>query len=315
MDFVELLDLEYQPLVAQMPLSDTPLTADVPAAREALRQMFAGLAAILPPTDVAIEERIILGPAGDLPIVIYRPNAPTPHPGLLWIHGGGYILGSPRGEDLLCLPVAERLGCTIVSVDYRLAPEHPFPAGPEDCYAALLWLADHAAELGIDVSRLAIGGGSAGGGMTAGVALMNRDRKGPALKLQLLMYPMLDDRHETSSGQSIVDSRVWNRQTSLEAWKMYLGDAYGGDVSPYAAAARATDLSGLPPAYITVGTADLFRDEDIVYAQRLMAAGVPTELAVFHGVFHGGELFMPGAAVSQRMSGGYFDALRRAFAG
>ena len=172
---------------------------------------------------------------------------------------------------------------------------------------------ENAAELGVDSSRIAIGGGSAGGGLTAGLALYNRDNKGPDVAFQLLVYPMLDDTHETPSGYEVTHPNVWNRDVSLKAWKMYLGDEYGTDkVSPYAAAARATDLSGLPPAFVTVGTEDLFRDEDIDYAQRLMAAGIPTELQVVPGMFHGGEGLVPTAGVSQRMRLGYLDALKRA---
>ena len=193
-----------------------------------------------------------------------------------------------------------------------MAPEHPAPAGTEDCHAALLWMVENAQELGIDTNRLAIGGASAGGGMAASLALMNRDRKGPELKLQLLIYPMIDDTHDTPSGHLVRHPNVWNRDVSTKAWKMYLADSYGGDVSPYAAASRATDVSNLPPAFISVGTVDLFRDENIEYARRLLAAGVPTELHVYPGCFHASELVAPEAAVSQRMLQGYVDAVKRA---
>ncbi len=285
---------------------------DPPAARAMLEPLMAAMAEMLPPNDVTIEERSIPGPDGDIPIAIYQPGTPAPRPGLLMIHGGGYVVGTAR-EDLNGIGYADHVGCTVVSVDYRMAPEFTYKASIVDCFAGLNWMFDNAAELGVDSGRIAIGGASAGGGLTASLALYNRDHGGPDVALQLLVYPMLDDTHETPSGYEVTHPNVWNRDVSLKAWKMYLGDEYGTDnVSPYAAAARATDLSGLPPAFVTVGTEDLFRDEDIDYAQRLMAAGVPTELEVYPGVFHGAEGFVPTAGVSQRMRQGYLDALKRA---
>jgi acetyl esterase/lipase len=312
--FEELLDPDVAPALEMIPAEMiTAIGEDPLAAREMFGGMLEEMASMLPPTEVSVEERMIPGPDGDIRVVIYQPPVEAPRPGLLWVHGGGYVIGDAR-DDASCIPHAEHTGCTIVSVDYRMAPEHPFPAGPEDCHAGLLWMVENAEELGVDTERLAIGGASAGSGMAAGVALMNRDRGGPQLSFQLLIYPMIDDTHETPSGHSVTHPNVWNRDVSLKAWKMYLGDAYGGDVSPYAAASRATDVSNLPPTYICVGTMDLFRDEDIEYARRLLAAGVPTELQVYPGCFHGSEAFAPEAAVSQRMRQGYIDALKRALA-
>lgn len=314
MKFEDYLDPEVAPALMAFPAEMVTAIGDNPPLA---RQMFDGfleqMAAALPPTEVTIEERTIPGPGGDLRVVIYQPPGDAPRPGLLWIHGGGYIIGDAR-DDASCTPHAEHTGCTIVSVDYRMAPEHPAPAGTEDCHAALLWMVENAEELGVDTSRLAIGGASAGGGMAASLALMNRDRNGPDLKLQLLIYPMIDDTHDTPSGHFVTHPNVWNRDVSMKAWKMYLGDNYGGDVSPYAAASRATDVSNLPPAFIIVGTMDLFRDENIEYARRLLAAGVPTELQVYPGCFHGSEAIAPMAAVSQRMHQGKIDALKRALA-
>ncbi len=284
------------------------------AARAMFSEMMGAMAEMLPPTDVTKEERSIPSPDGEISIVIYQPTNEAPRPGLLWIHGGGYIIGSAH-DDIFCNTFAEQVGCTIVSVEYRLAPEATYQASVSDCFVALNWMVDHAEELGVDKARIAIGGGSAGGGLTAGLALYNRDHNGPDVAFQLLIYPMIDDTHETASGHEITHPQVWNRDVSLKAWKMYLGDEYGSDnVSPYAAASRATDLSGLPPAYVTVGTMDLFRDEDIDYAKRLMAAGVPTELSVYSGMCHGGEFFAPTASVSQRMLGDYVNALKRGLA-
>lgn len=313
MSFIDRVDPELLPALDLFPTElMTAIGDDPPAARAMLEPLLAAMAEMLPPSEVTIEERSIPGPDGDIPIAIYQPPAPAPRPGLLMIHGGGYIVGTAR-EDMNGIGYAEHVGCTVVSVDYRMAPEHTYKASIADCFAGLNWLFDNAAELGVDSSRIAIGGGSAGGGLTAGLALYNRDNKGPDVAFQLLVYPMLDDTHETPSGYEVTHPNVWNREVSLKAWKMYLDDEYGTDnVSPYAAAARATDLSGLPPAFVTVGTEDLFRDEDINYAQRLMAAGIPTELQVVPGMFHGGEGFMPTAGVSQRMRLGYLDALKRA---
>lgn len=272
----------------------------------ALRESMAANAVEPPPSDVEVREERVPSAAGEVPVFVHRRPSEETQPCLLWMHGGGYILGAAQ-EDR-ARGIAENLDCTVVSVEYRLAPEHPFPAGPEDCWAALGWVVENADALKIDPGRLAIGGASAGGGMAAGLALMNRDRDGPPLALQLLLYPMIDNLHDTPSGR-YTNHPVWNRQTSFNAWEMYLDGTPGEDASPYAAAARATDLAGLPPAYVCVGSEDLFRDEDIDYARRLIAAGVPCELAVYPGLFHGGDAFMPTAAVSRRLEASYQAAL------
>ncbi len=265
-------------------------------------------AGAIPPPPEALEPVADSVPTadGDVPVYVYRRPSDAIQPCLLWIHGGGYILGA--AQDDRSRGIAEQLDCTVVSVDYRLAPEHPFPAGPEDCHAALLWVVENAERLRIDPSRLAIGGASAGGGMAAGVALMNRDRGGPELAMQLLIYPMIDNLHDTPSGQ-YTNHPVWNRQTSFNAWEMYLDGVPGKDASPYAAASRATDLTSLPPAYVCVGSEDLFRDEDIDYARRLIEAGVPCEIAVYPGLFHGADSFLPTAKTSQRLEQSFLHAL------
>ncbi|HEY5681935.1 MAG TPA: alpha/beta hydrolase [Pseudomonadales bacterium] len=277
--------------------------------RETLHATRAVLAAAPAPdveTDVEVTEQIIAGPGGDLRLLIYRSPVAEGGPGVLWLHGGGYILGAV--DDDRARLVAESLGCTAVSVDYRLAPEHPFPAAVEDAYAALCWLAGNAGALGVDAERLSIAGLSAGAGLTAGLALLNRDRGGPAVAFQLLLSPMLDNLHDTASGR-IVNHPTWSRQTSLNAWEMYLDGTPGLDASPYAAPSRATDLSGLPEAYVSVGAEDLFRDECIDYARRLHEHGVATELAVFPGMYHVAENFAPQARVCQRLHGSYLRAL------
>jgi acetyl esterase/lipase len=207
------------------------------------------------------------------------------------------------------------VGCAVVSVEWRRPPEHPFPAPMDDCYAGLAWTHRHAAELGVDPARIAIGGASSGGGSAAGLALLARDRGELPVRFQLLIYPMLDDRNVTPASRALTDPRVWNRASNLIGWRAYLGDAAGtGRVSPYAAPARATDLTGLPPAYLAVGDLDLFIDEDLEYAQRLQQADVPTELHVYPGGIHAFDSYAPASALARRFAGDRDDALRRAFA-
>ena len=265
-----------------------------------------------PKPDGIIENHETIDTArGKVDVYVYRKSTRPNQPAVIWIHGGGYLLGS--AEDHRAMRIAKEIDCTVFSIDYRLAPEHPFPAGPEDCYASLKWLMSKQSAYDINLDRVALAGASAGGGMAAGVALMNRDRDNYPLTLQLLIYPMIDNLHGTTSGQ-YENHPVWNLRTSSNAWEMYLSGTPGKDASPYAAAARATDLSGLPPAHICVGSIDLFRDEDIDYASRLTAAGVATELAVFPGVYHGAESFVPKAAVSQRLTKSFMVALRDSLA-
>ena len=201
----------------------------------------------------------------------------------------------------------------VVSVDYRVAPEHPFPVPLDDCYAGLVWLAQSADALGVDPARIAIGGSSAGAGLAAGLTLLARDRGEVLVCYQHLIYPMLDDRNVTPSSHAITDPRVWNRTSNLAGWNAYLaGRAGSDDVSPYAAPARAANLAGLPPAYIAVGTLDLFMDEDIEYARQLAAAGVRVELHVYPGVFHASPTYIADAAVSRRWTADQQAAIARA---
>ncbi|WP_134702609.1 alpha/beta hydrolase [Ammoniphilus sp. YIM 78166] len=269
-----------------------------------------------PNPNVFISERYIQGGEGapNIRVKMYEPMDKSGLlPGLLWIHGGGYFLGAPEMDDDLCQRFAEEAHCVVLSVDYRLAPEHPFPAGLEDCYASLTWLFQHAAEVGVDPSRLAIAGASAGGGLCAALALLARDCKGPSLRFQMPLYPMMDDRNVTPSSYEITDTRIWNREANLLGWEMYLGTRDGTEISAYAAPARATDLSGLPPTYTCVGSADLFRDETIDYVMKLSQAGVPTEFHLYPGGYHGFEVVCPQAEISQRATRQYVDALKRAF--
>jgi acetyl esterase/lipase len=247
---------------------------------------------------------------------LYRPDglsdAAAGAPALYWIHGGGMVLGSVAMNDLDCARWAADFGCLVASVEYRLAPEHPFPAPMNDCYAGLSWLASGAAELGVDPARIAIGGASAGGGLAAGLALMARDRGGPSICFQLLVYPMLDHRNDQPSTHGITDPRVWNRDANRAGWDAYLAGADRGAVSPYASPAVAGDLAGLPPAYVNVGEFDLFLDEDVAYARALMSAGVPCELHVYPGAFHGSNSFVADSPLSQRWRADEDAALRAA---
>jgi acetyl esterase/lipase len=264
-----------------------------------------------PPTDEqlsrggswTVEERSVPGPAGapEVGLVICRPAAASaPEPALYYTHGGGMVSGHARTGLVEVQELADQVGAAVVSVEYRLAPETQHPGPVEDCYAGLVWTAEHAGELGLDATRLVLVGGSAGGGLAAALALLARDRGGPALAGQLLMCPMLDDRNEAASTHQLTDAPVWNRAANETGWTALLGAARGGDDVPaYAAPARATDLAGLPPAFIDVGSTDLFRDEDVDYATRIWRAGGVAELHVWPGGFHGFAGMAPHAALSQ----------------
>lgn len=249
-----------------------------------------------------------------LAVRVYRPqDLVTPSAGVLYIHGGGMVMGSIAADDGYAAALAEDVGCTVVSVEYGLAPENPGTGPVEDCYDALCWLFAHAPEIGVDAGRLAVFGVSAGGGLACGVALMARDRGTPRLAYQMLIYPMLDDRSATPSSHAIVDLGVWDRAANLEAWRHLLGeDAGGTDVPSYAAPAREMELSGLPPTYLDVGDLDLFLDEDIELAQRLSGCAVPLELHVYPGTYHGFDQIAPGSDTARTARGNRVAALRRA---
>lgn len=266
------------------------------------------------PNDVERLERRIPGPAGapDLTVLVYTPLGSGPFPCVYHVHGGGYVGGSAAPIEFMHRPLAQDLGCVIVSVEYRLAPETSFPGNIEDCYAGLAWTLAHASELRIDPERIGVTGESAGGGLAAALALLARDRGEIPLAFQLLTYPMLDDRTGTSGDpHPHIGEFIWTPHNNRFGWRALLGREPGGeDVSPYAAAARATDLSGLPPTFIMTGALDLFLEEDIDYARRLIRAGVPTELHVYPGAFHGFDI-MPGAAVADSARADRVNALRR----
>jgi acetyl esterase/lipase len=258
--------------------------------------------------EVEVSERSVPGPDGapEVSLLILRPHdMDSPLPGIYHTHGGGMIMGNNRGGGLEALvDWITDPGAVIVSVEYRLAPEHPFPAGFDDCYAGLVWTAAHAGELGIDPARLLVAGGSAGGGLAAALALKARDDGGPQLVAQLLIYPMLDDRCGSPSNQELVGEGVWDGPSNVNAWTMLLGDRRGGaDVSPYAAPARADDLSGLPPAFIDLGSVDVLRDEDVDYAKRIWSCGGNAELHVWPGGFHAFDVLAPESTLSKAAFG------------
>jgi acetyl esterase/lipase len=229
------------------------------------------------------------------------PTGAVPAGAIYYTHGGGMVSGDYRGADVLAgLAWAQELHLALVSVDYRLAPEHPYPAGLRDCYAGLTWTAAHAAELGIDPARIVIAGASAGGGLAAGTALLARDLGGPALAGQMLLCPMLDDRNDSASARQLAGIGLWDQASNSMGWSALLGAARDpATTSPYAAPARATDLSGLPPAFIDVGSAETFRDEAVAYASALWRAGSQAELHSWPGGCHGFDLNFPDAALSR----------------
>jgi len=252
-----------------------------------------------------------------LSIRCYTPKAlehKDPLPVLLWIHGGGFIAGDAQSDDPICERFSIECGCIVVSVDYRLAPQHPFPAGFDDCYAALQWLEGSGKEkLNADVNNLIVGGASAGGCLAAGVVLKATEAGGPKIKHQLLIVPALDDRHQTVSSKGITDYRYgWNRELSQLAWEGYLKNL-SGDTPVYAVPARATKIPNLPSTFISVEDQDLLRDEAIIYAQRLMQANVVTELHVYPGTFHGSFLETPDAEISKQHMSDVLNSLRRSF--
>ncbi|MEU2102783.1 alpha/beta hydrolase [Nocardia sp. NPDC019255] len=297
-----ILDPELEAAVSFFPPADL---SDPAIARKHLAE----LAAAIPVPDIAgmsVENRTVPGDA-EVPIRIYRP-ARAEGGALIWLHGGGFVMGDLDTEHPWATLLADDSGVTVISVGYRLAPEHPFPAAPDDVYAVLTWTAEHATELGIDPARIAIGGHSAGAGLATAVALRTRDEQGPPIRFQLLNQPVLDDRQLAWSARNFTDTPFVTRAKVAQMWQHYLA---GAPATPYAAPARATDLSGLPPAYIATAEYCPNRDEDIEYALRLLRAGVPVELHQWPGTFHGSQAIRS-ADVSRRQSAEFAAVLRRA---
>lgn len=241
------------------------------------------------------------GAMPEVPLVLCVPAGATgPVPVVYYVHGGGLVAGNARRDLPPMLDMAGQSGCAVASVEYRLSPETPYPGPVEDCYRGVAWLVANASGLGVDPDRVVVAGTSAGGGLAAAVALLARDRSGPALRGQLLMCPMLDDRNDTPSSFQMEGVGVWDRVANATGWAAMLGDAAGGpDVPIYAAPGRAADLGGLPAAYVDVGSVDTFRDEDVRYASGIWAAGGDAELHVWPGGCHGFEHLVPGSRLAR----------------
>ncbi|MGA5170412.1 MULTISPECIES: alpha/beta hydrolase [Streptomyces] len=297
------MDPELEAFVPLFPVTGLTDPLDV-------RASFAALAARLPPPDTSrlvVEDRTV--PADpDVAVRVYRPR--QARGAVVWLHGGGFVMGDLDTEHPWAGRIADASGAVVVSVAYRLAPENRYPAALEDAWAALIWTVEHAAELGVDPERIAVGGHSAGGGLAAALALYARDHQGPPIRYQLLNQPGLDDRQESWSRRHFTDTPWMDRDKVAAGWRHYLGE---GPVTQYAAPARATDLSGLPPAYIATAELCPNRDEDIDYALRLLRAGVSVELHQWPGTFHGSQAILS-AEVSQRQIAELAAALRRALA-
>lgn len=293
----------------------------MPTARfssESLKAIREARVALPPATETAgvtVSERAIPGPAGapDVRVLVYAPiEAASPRPAILHIHGGGYVVGNPEMGDAGNRALAEQHGCVVVSVDYRLAPDTPHPGPVEDCYAALKWLHASATELGVDASRLALKGESAGGGLAAALSLLARDRGEIPVAFQVLVYPMIDDR-SPAEPHPYVGEFIWTRDSNHFGWSSLLGHEPGIDgVSPYAAAARAEDLAGLPATFIATGALDLFLEENLEFARRLTRAGVSTELHVYPGAYHGFQM-AGDSRIARRAEADIREALEDAF--
>jgi acetyl esterase/lipase len=308
------IDPELAAAISMLPNIDI---TDLPSARTMFDGLIRTMLADRSFDGVALRELSVPGRGSDpeVPIRFFIPdNAAGPVPVLLWIHGGGFVVGTAESSDPFCIQVARELGFAVASVEYRLAPETPFPGPLDDCYAALLYIHSHAEELGVDPNRIAVGGQSAGGGLAAGTALKARDEGVVPVAFQFLEVPALDDRLETVSMTNFVDTPGWTRPKAILSWNYYLGESYSGpedpDVSIYAAPSRATDLTGLPPTYLSAMELDPLRDEGIEYALRLLQAGVSVELHSFPGTFHGSG-FIATAAVSERGAAEALTALRK----
>ncbi len=266
----------------------------------ALRQLMADLVPAPAPVDGVRAGRRMVRSEPPLAVETFTPDGAGHRPCLVWLHGGGYMIGSAATDAPRLQGWAAALDCVTVSVDYRLAPEHPYPAAHEDALAALEWVVASADELGVDTGRIVVGGASAGGGLAAATVLAARDRA-IALAGQLLVYPMLDDRQQTASSRW--EAPVWPPAANELGWRAYLGPLYGEEVPAYAAPARATQLEGLPPTLVVVGGADGFFDEDLDYATRMTHAGVPVDLRVLAGAPHGFDLMVPGARATAETTG------------
>ena len=266
------------------------------------------------PEDILVENIFVTGRDNrtKIRLRIYKPKSiTTPTPVLIWLHGGGYVMGKPEMDDFSCAQYVRELGIPIVSVDYRYAPKHPFPAGLEDSYSALKWVESHSQQLGLDAKRIAIGGASAGGGLAAALVQLAHDRQEIKPVFQLLVYPMLDDRTVLRADIDDSNNFTWTQESNRFGWESYLGKKCGTeDVPAYSVPARRKDLSGLPPAWIGVGTLDVFHDEDVAYAQRLKECDVECEIYIAPDAFHGFDVFDPQLSIVQEFRKSQVAALK-----
>ncbi len=309
-----LVDPDLLPLLDSYQNVDYTVEA-LPAIRAAFLDVMGRLVPATQTTDIVREEHRVPGASGapDVPVLVYAPaGEDLDRPVYLDIHGGGYVLGSAVAKDAQNRRIADALDCVVVSVDYRLAPEAVYPSQLDDCYAALKWVHDAAASLHVDRDRIAVGGDSAGGGLAAALALIARDRREVGIIQVNLHSPMLDDR-SSFSDHPHTGEFIWRRVDNKFGWTCLLGGEPGGDdVPPYAAAARAADLAGLPSTLITTGALDLFLEEDMDYARRLARAGVPVELHVYPGAFHGAHSARD-SHIGKTQMADHLGALERAF--
>jgi acetyl esterase/lipase len=267
------------------------------------------------PADIHIENIFIPGQDArtKIRLRIYQPKSiAAPTPVLIWLHGGGYIMGNPEMDDPGCAQYVRELGISIVSVDYRCAPKHCFPAGLEDSYSALKWVEAHSQQLGIDTKRIAVGGASAGGGLAAALVQLAHDRPGIKPVFQILVYPMLDDRTVLRADIDDRNNFTWSQKSNRFGWESYLGRKCGEkDVAEYSVPARRADLSGLPQTWIGVGTVDIFHDEDVAYAQRLKECGTECEIYIVPGAFHGFDVLHPQVPIVQEFRKSQITALKK----
>lgn len=305
-------DPDLAPVIDLLPTLDI---TELAAARTLIDEIAAQSPQFVGSADVGLATLQVPVDGADTPVTLY---ALTPgcrealSPCVVWFHGGGFVLGAARHDLASNARIAERLGTVVVSVDYRLAPEYPYPAAVNDGFAALKWVADHAADLGIDPARLAVAGESAGACLAAAMTLMARDAGGPGICFQALDIPVTDDRLQTPSMRQFTDTPLWTRKNAELSWAAYLGTDFAGDAPAYAAPARADDLRALPPAFISACEYDPLRDEALEYGQRLVAAGVSTEMHLYPGTFHGSASAVSIAEVSVRMRHDLTSALAQA---
>jgi acetyl esterase/lipase len=313
--FAERLDAEHRRSLEAIPEGMLDL-ADLQKSREFIVQLMRAAAARQPAIEgIAVEDCQVPGNADrpELLIRLYTPSTVTsPSPAMLYMHGGGYVLGEVSHFDVQCKQLAQGANIVVASIEYRRAPEHPYPTPLEDCYASLAWLHSVAEGRGLDVARIGVGGTSAGAGLAAALALLARDRAQYSLAFQLLEAPMIDHRGITPSSRNIDHPNVWNSRVNAAAWNAYLGHGHlERDIPPYASAALALDLSQLPSAYICIAAHDLFLDESFDYAQRLLRAGVSVQFNVYEMGFHGSVRAAPNAEVSVRARADLGRALKR----